>query len=139
MKRYFGAGILCVLFLAACDEGPPSPPVVVFATGEDGGALSMLFADFTDDTGVPVRVEWGTSAENANRLINKSGAPADVLITDNVADTWRAADEGALRPIRSDAFDSTQDFLALNGGVQVADFKQCHFLHLPFVGHLEVS
>jgi len=34
-------------------------------------------------------------------LIENTGVPVDVLITDNVADIWRAADRGALRPIQS--------------------------------------
>lgn len=98
--------LLAALILGACDKSPPPSPVIVFATGEDGDALSMLFEEFTDDTGIPVRVEWGASDDNANKLIDKSGVPADVLITDNVADIWRAADRGALRPISSEAFDS---------------------------------
>jgi iron(III) transport system substrate-binding protein len=80
--------------------------VVVYATGEDGDSLSVLFERFTDDSGVPVTIEWGSSADNANALIQKSGTPADVLVTDNVADMWRAAERGALRPISSAAFDS---------------------------------
>lgn len=106
MMRLLGALVLCAFTLAACDRGPPPPAVVVLATGEDGDALSMLLAGFTDDTGIPVVVEWGASADNANRLINNSGRPADVLITDNAVDIWRAADLGALRPILSEAFDS---------------------------------
>jgi len=105
VKHRLGVLVLCAFFVVACDKGPPPPPVVVFATGEDGDALSLLLEDFTDDTGIPVAVEWGTSADNAHKLINKSGTPADVLITDNVADIWRAADRGALRPIVSEAFD----------------------------------
>lgn len=104
MRQFLFALMCCAFVLTACDKGPPPPPVVVFATGEDGDTLSMLLADFSDDTGIPVEVEWGDSAGNADKLINKLGRPADVLITDNVADVWRAADRGALRPISSEAF-----------------------------------
>lgn len=106
MSRQLGAFLICALILVACEKGPPPPPVVVFATGEDGDALSVLFEEFTNDTDIPVTVVWGASAENANKLIGNIGGPADVLITDNVADIWRAADRGALRPILSEAFDS---------------------------------
>lgn len=101
MKRLL---ILAALLVGACDSGPPPPPVLVLAPGQDGNELSLLLADFTDDTNIPVSIEWGQSSDHAVRLIEKSGAPADVLITDNVADIWRAADEGALRPIQSDEF-----------------------------------
>jgi iron(III) transport system substrate-binding protein len=104
--RRLGAFLICALVLTACDKSPSQPPVVVFATGEDGDALSMLFEEFTDDTDIPVTVVWASSAANANKLIDNTGGPADVLITDNVADIWRAADRGALRPILSEAFDS---------------------------------
>lgn len=104
MKATIAVGVL--LILAACGGArePQGPAVVVFATGEEGDALSALLADFTDDTGVPVSIERGSSADNADRLIEKSGIPADVLITDNITDAWRVADSGAFRPIQSPAF-----------------------------------
>lgn len=106
MIRQLGVLLICALVLVSCDKSPPQRPVVVFATGEDGDSLSILFEKFTDDTDIPVTIVWGSSAENANKLIGNIGGPADVLITDNVADIWRAADRGALRPILSEAFDS---------------------------------
>lgn len=95
--------LLVAFFLVACEAGPPLPAVTVLATGEDGGPLADLLDEFTDDTGIPVAIQWGNSSANADRVIENSGAPADVLITDNVADIWRAADRGALRPIQSTA------------------------------------
>lgn len=120
MRRFLFTLMCCGFVLTACDKGPPPPPVVVFATGEDGDALSMLLADFSDDTGIPVEVEWGDSADNADKLINKLGRPADVLITDNVADIWRAADRGALRPILSESFGPMHDALKDPDGVWAA-------------------
>jgi len=101
-----GVALGVLLMLAACGgaKEPQGPAIVVFATGEEGDALTELLADFTDDTGIPVSFEWGSSADNADRLIEKSGIAADVLITDNVADAWRVADSGAFLPVRSTAF-----------------------------------
>lgn len=95
-----------LMMLAACGgaKEPQGPPIVVLATGEKGGALTELLADFTADTGVPVSIEWGSSADNADRLIEKSGTPADALITDNVADAWRVAESGGFLPVQSTAF-----------------------------------
>ena len=95
---------LLVLLLAAllgCRGEPQLPPVVVYAP-EDSD-LESLFADFTADTGIPVTPIWGDSAFNTDRLISKANDNADVLITNNVADIWRAAERGALRPISSAA------------------------------------
>ena len=96
------------MLVAACGgaKQPQGPAIVVLASGEEGDALSELLDDFTDDTAVPVSIEWGRSADNADRLIEKSGNPADVLIVDNIADAWRVADSGAFRPVQSPAFAS---------------------------------
>ena len=104
MKAAIPIGVL--LMLAACGgaKEPQGPAIVVLATGEEGDALTELLDDFTDETGVPVSVEWGSSAGNADRLIEKSGNPADVLIVDNIADAWRVAESGAFRPVQSPAF-----------------------------------
>ena len=101
-----GLALVVLLVLGACGgaKEPQGPAIVVLATGEEGDALTELLADFTDDTGVPVSIEWGSSADNADRLIEKVGIPADVLITDNIADAWRVADSGALRPVQAPAF-----------------------------------
>ena len=100
-----GFALIVLLVLAACGgaKEPQGPAIVVLATGEEGDALTELLADFTDDTGVPVSIEWGSSTDNADRLIEKVGIPADVLITDNIADAWRVADSGAFRPVQSPA------------------------------------
>jgi len=83
----------------------------VLASVEVEDQLAEYFADFTDETGVPVVVTWGNSAAQADRLIEKSGEPADVIVTDNVAAIWRAADHGALRPIASASLDAQPDYL----------------------------
>jgi iron(III) transport system substrate-binding protein len=104
---------LPVLLLAACDgpRQPEGPAVVVYASEDDPAGLQQLLSDFTDDTGIPVSLEWGDSSENTDRLIEKSGRPADVLITDNAVDIWRAAEEGALRPITSGALTAVDPHL----------------------------
>jgi iron(III) transport system substrate-binding protein len=106
--KYVVPALLCLL-LAACGRSPP-PPVVVYAYGDESSSLAAQFALFTGDTGIPVEVRYGASDELADDVIAKRGSPpADVLVTSNVADIWRAAEKGALRPIRSDAFDKISD------------------------------
>jgi iron(III) transport system substrate-binding protein len=105
--------LFLLLTLAACGgpKEPSGPPVVVYATESDPVNLRELFAAFTAETAIPVNVIWGGSGENTEAVIAKQGVPADVLITPNVSDIWRAADQGALRPIRGEAITSVLDVL----------------------------
>ena len=108
MKRLLPVALVC---LAACSAEPPPPPVEVLASVDVQQLLAGDLEEFTAATGVPVSVSWGDSAEHADRLIDKSGEPVDVIITDNAADIWRAADRGALRPIESAALEAQPAFL----------------------------
>ncbi len=107
-KSAFAVAAAILLSITGCGkEAARFEPVVVYAHGEESEArLEPMFAEFTDDTGIPVTVRYGDSAALADDVINDRGAPpADVLLTSNVADIWRAADEGALRPIELAALD----------------------------------
>ena len=97
--------ILGFLILLGCSSEPPPPPVTVGLAVDDERIISML-DEFTDETGVPVNLRRGGAKELTDALIGKAGEPADVLIADSIADVWRAADRGALRPIRSTALAS---------------------------------
>jgi len=113
MKRATVLVSLTACALASCDRGPPPPSVVVYAVGNDESELTDLLAEFTDDTRIPVTLVFSKSSKNADLVINNSGSPpADVLIANNVADIWRAADEGALRPINSDTFNKAEPLLS---------------------------
>lgn len=100
------------LALGACErpvEETPMPaarpePVVVYASFEDEDYLPSLFTDFTRETGIPVTVRHRPEAQIVGEVIAKRGAPpADLLLTRSVHGIWRAADEGALRPLQSRA------------------------------------
>lgn len=114
MKR---AVIIVLLALAACDSGSDVPavrhePIVVYASNADQTYLPKLFSGFTDETHIPVTVRYGESAQLADDVISDRGAPpADVLLTTTIADIWRAADEGALRPLVSENLLHVPDFL----------------------------
>ena len=103
---------LAISILVACESKTPSQPVVVYAPGEDDAFLPTWLAEFSDETGIPVTVNYGDSSANTDAVIaNTSSPPADVLLTNNVADIWRAADEGALRPIQSAHLSSIPEYL----------------------------
>ncbi len=94
-----------MLLLVACGGEPESEqerfaPVVVYAAYENDEYLAELFEDFTKQTGIPVTLRKGEPGQLVDDVIANRGAPpADILLTTSAADAWRAADEGALRPI----------------------------------------
>lgn len=96
--------VACALLVACSAESPP--PIELVASAEVEDPLAEYLEAFSRETGIPVKVGWGDSAAQADQLIEKSGGPVDVIITDNIADIWRAADRGALRPIESAALGS---------------------------------
>ncbi len=101
--------VLVVLAITACDSGPGREPVVIYAHGDEASGLAEWFAGFTDESGIPVTIKYGDSATITNNVIgNRGSPPADVLLTSNVADIWRAADKGALRPIQAVAMDDVR-------------------------------
>jgi len=114
-------GVFALLGLIACESKTPSPPLLVYAPSEDETFLPTQFAEFTDETGISVTVKYGDSGANTDAVIANTGSPpADVLLTNNVADIWRAADEGALRPIQSERFSGIPEYLRDPDGLWVA-------------------
>ena len=97
----FGTG--CEKQDAGRTEEVRQQPVVVYAAFEDDAELRELFETYTEETGVLVIVRRGEPESIVNDLIeNRISPPADVLMTRSVAGVWRAAEEGALRPLYSD-------------------------------------
>lgn len=108
------AGLLPVLALCACErqatetpDGAARPePVVVYASYEDQNYLPSLLAEFTRDSGIPVSVRHRPEEQIVSEVIEKRDSPrADLLLTRSVHGAWRAAAEGALRPLQSEAVD----------------------------------
>lgn len=79
-------------------------PVVIYASFEDEDYLPSLLAGFTRETGIPVTVRHRPEHQIVGEVIaNRGSPPADLLLTRTVHGIWRAADEGALRPLQSQA------------------------------------
>lgn len=111
MNRIAVAGLVAAtsILSAACDRTPDSTadearqePVVVYAAFEDDAHLRDLVDSYTEQSGALVIVRRGNPDDIVNDLIeNRVSPPADVLMTRTVSDVWRAAEEGALRPLYS--------------------------------------
>ncbi len=119
---------LATLLLVACESKVPSAPIVVLATGEAGSEIDLLLANFSSETDIPVSVVWGDSTENTNRLLNNVDDSVDVIITTNVADIWRAADEGVLRPIEPKALENVAPILQDSDGLWAALEMRVHVI-----------
>lgn len=104
MTRASAIFILVLCGTAACAPESPPEAVVVYLADDQGAALESQFVRFTKTTGIPVTTVRGDSARSTQSVIDNSGTPpADVLLTSNAADIWRAAEEGGLRPIAAAA------------------------------------
>jgi len=98
-----------VAFAIACERTPetteveaPKEPVVVYVAFTDDAEVKEQLDRYSDATGVIVIVRHGDAADIVDDVIkNKVMPAADILMTQSVTGIWRAADEGALRPIAS--------------------------------------
>ncbi len=121
MKPLGVIAVIAMLAITACDSTPRPEAVIVYATAADETALVTWFAEFTDETGIPVTVVFGESSTNSAKVIGNRGVPpADVLLTSSVTDVWRAADEGALRPLQAAAMEAVPEVLKDADGLWAA-------------------
>lgn len=90
------------------DERPSPDPVVVYVAYEDTTAVRELLDQFSADTGVVIIDRRGPADRIVQDLVDNSvSPPADLLLTRSVVHAWRAAEEGALRPVYSDLIGET--------------------------------
>jgi len=102
---------LVLTALMACTTGEdvdatnavvPTDPVVVYAAYADKTYLPVLMDAFMRESGIGVIIRHGEESAIVDDVIaDNILPPADVLWTASVAGIWRAAEEGALRPLRS--------------------------------------
>ena len=114
MRTFFSTLLLAVLLLGGCEraqapaenDGPGPAPIVVYVPRDSTVYTAELFAGFTAKTGVRVTIKHDDTEAHVENVIRNQGAPrADILVTTGVQGIWRAADQGALRPITSKLLD----------------------------------
>jgi len=75
---------------------------LVVYNGRSQYGSEQPFTDFGDRTGLSLELRGGTAPELFERLRSEGdGTPADVLVTTDLANLWRAKDAGLLQPITS--------------------------------------
>ncbi|WCO65728.1 extracellular solute-binding protein [Iamia majanohamensis] len=112
IRRRWPLPVLAVLVLAAIVG------VAVVAGGDDGEQLviyngrshygdEQVFLDFEEETGIEVVLRGGTAPELYERLRREGeDTPADVLVTTDLANLWRAEEEGLLQPTTSSTLEA---------------------------------
>ncbi|MEC4894866.1 MAG: Fe(3+) ABC transporter substrate-binding protein [Oscillatoria sp. PMC 1051.18] len=116
------AGILTGLAIAAiagCTNNTPEANTTdTETTAANAGEINLyssrhydsdrqLYDNFTEETGIEVNLIEGNAEELIERIKNEGeNSPADVLITVDVGNLWRAQQEGILQPVESETITS---------------------------------
>ena len=88
--------------LVAADKGE----TIVVYNGRSHYGDEDVFEDFEEATGIDVQLRGGTAPELFERLRREGeDTPADVLITTDLANLWRAQEAGMLQPVTSAALE----------------------------------
>ncbi|HEX2127112.1 MAG TPA: extracellular solute-binding protein [Thermoleophilaceae bacterium] len=86
-------------------SGSSDDELVVYSARSHYGE-EKPFEDFADRTGSDLRIRGGSASELYERLRSEGDdTPADVLITVDAANLWRAKEAGLLEPVRSPALE----------------------------------
>lgn len=96
------AAVLVVVIagLALLAVGGGSDLVVYNGRSQYGD--EQAFRDFENDRGISLELRGGTAPELFERLESEGeDTPADVLVTTDLANLWRAKEAGLLEPVRS--------------------------------------
>ena len=101
-------GAVVLLAIAAAALGG-SPDVVVY-NGRSQYGDEQAFKAFEDRTGLDVELRGGTAPELFERLRREgSETEADLLVTTDLANLWRAKEAGLLQPVETGALSSQVD------------------------------
>src|SRR5690606_38690045 len=77
---------------------------LVVSNGRSHYGSEQVFKDFEEATGIRVELRGGTAPELYERLRREGDdTPADLLVTTDLANLWRAEEAGLLKTVRTDA------------------------------------
>jgi iron(III) transport system substrate-binding protein len=85
--------------VALVATGSADEAIVVY-NGRSHYGDEQVFVDFAEATGIDIELRGGTAPELFERLRREGeDTPADVLITTDLANLWRAQEAGLLKPV----------------------------------------
>ncbi|HEX6021025.1 MAG TPA: extracellular solute-binding protein [Solirubrobacter sp.] len=101
-----GAVLIVIALLAVAAFALTSSADIVVYNGRSQYGDEQAFKAFEKETGLKVELRGGTAPELFERL-RREGAetPADLLVTTDLANLWRAKDAGLLEPVTTPALE----------------------------------
>jgi len=101
-----GGGLLLAVLLALAVVAFGGGADVVVYNGRSQYGDEAAFKAFEDATGKSLELRGGTAPELFERLRSEgSETPADLLVTTDLANLWRAKEAGLLQPVRTPALE----------------------------------
>lgn len=105
----FGASFVLLAMIGGCSESAPppqapsaAPPVVVYSARAEQ-LIKPLFDAYTAETGVEILYTTDSEQPLIQKLMAEGQTtPADLLLTVDAGNLWYAAEQGVLRPVRSE-------------------------------------
>jgi iron(III) transport system substrate-binding protein len=105
-----GAAVLAIVVLAVAAFALGGSADVVVYNGRSQYGDERAFRAFEEQTGLKVELRGGTAPELYERLRREGPeTPADLLVTTDLANLWRAADAGLLEPVDTPALRGNVD------------------------------
>ena len=102
-----GGVVVIIAGLAAAAFALAGSADVVVYNGRSQYGDEAAFKAFEDETGLDVELRGGTAPELYERLRREGDATdADLLVTTDLANLWRAEQAGLLEPVETDALES---------------------------------
>lgn len=100
--------VLVVGLAGVALAGSSGGDALVIYNGRSHYGDESVFDAFTEATGIEVELRGGTGPELFERLEQEGDdTPADVLITTDLANLWRAEEAGLLLPVRTTALEAS--------------------------------
>jgi iron(III) transport system substrate-binding protein len=91
--------VLIVVGAVLVSSGGNSDALVIY-NGRSHYGEEQVFRDFSEETGIEIELRGGTGPELFERLQSEgSDTPADLLVTTDLANLWRAEDAGLLEDV----------------------------------------
>jgi iron(III) transport system substrate-binding protein len=105
-----GAIVLVIALLAVGALALTGSPDIVVYNGRSQYGDEQAFKAFEERTGLKVELRGGTAPELFERLRREGEeSPADLLVTTDLANLWRAKEAGLLEPVETDALRANVD------------------------------
>jgi iron(III) transport system substrate-binding protein len=105
-RAVIGAAVLLAVLLAAAVFAFGGSPDVVVYNGRSQYGDEAVFTAWEKDTGKHVELRGGTAPELFERLRSEGdGTRADLLVTTDLANLWRAKEAGLLAPVTTPALE----------------------------------